>query len=107
MTEPLHALSFDVEDWFHFGVGAVNDPRVWDALPSVVERRTDDLLRVCAAADTRATFFVVGWIADRRPALVARILDAGHEVGSHSFWHRRVSDLDLETFRCDVRESVA
>jgi polysaccharide deacetylase family protein (PEP-CTERM system associated) len=105
----IHALSFDIEDWFHLvEVAAVDDPAKWGELSdasSIVERYTDRLLRLCAEFDTKATFFVLGWIAERHPALVRRIAADGHEVGSHSFWHRRVYELTPAEFRADVSDS--
>ncbi len=106
----LHALSFDIEDWFHIvEVKAVEDPAQWPLLSersSLVERYTDLILELCAKADTRATFFMLGWIAERHPALVRRIADAGHELATHSFWHRKVYELTPETFREDVEHSI-
>lgn len=106
-----HALSFDIEDWFHIvEVKAVEDPSLWPALSaesSLVERYTDLILKICADHRTRATFFMLGWIADKHPALVRRIADAGHELGTHSFWHRKVYELSPEEFRQDIAESLA
>lgn len=105
-----HALSFDIEDWFHIvEVKAVEDPATWPELSarsSLVERYTDTILRICERGRARATFFILGWIADRHPGLVQRIADAGHELGTHSFWHRKVYELDAATFERDVRESL-
>lgn len=106
-----HALSFDIEDWFHIvEIAAVEDPSLWPGLSaesSLVERYTDLILRVCDDHKARATFFILGWIADKHPALVRRIADAGHEIGSHSFWHRKVYELSPETFRQDMADSLA
>ncbi len=106
-----HALSFDIEDWFHIvEVKAVEDPSQWPALSarsSLVERYTDLILKVCDDHCARATFFMLGWIAERHPALVKRIADAGHELGTHSFWHRKVYELAPEVFDQDIRESIA
>lgn len=105
-----HALSFDIEDWFHIvEVAAVENPDEWPALSarsSLVERYTDLILRICDDAGVRATFYVLGWIAERHPALVKRIADAGHELGTHSFWHCKVFELDEETFARDIRDSI-
>jgi peptidoglycan-N-acetylglucosamine deacetylase len=101
-----HALTFDIEDWFHLGLPVTDDPSEWDSLPSLVERRTDDILRICESARVRATFFVLGWVAERRPGLVRRLLDAGHEVGSHSYWHRDVSHMTPDEFRDDLVASL-
>jgi peptidoglycan-N-acetylglucosamine deacetylase len=107
----LNALSFDIEDWFHIvEVDGVDDPATWEKLSeraTIVERYTDRILRICADHDTRATFFVLGWIADRHPSLVRRIMNDGHEIGSHSFWHRRVYQLTPEMFRADVQASLS
>lgn len=106
----IHALSFDIEDWFHIvEVKAVEDPSLWPKLSaesSLVERYTDLILRICDDHKTRATFFMLGWIADRHPALVKRIHDAGHELGTHSFWHRKVYELTPEVFAQDISDSL-
>ncbi|MDA1007552.1 MAG: polysaccharide deacetylase family protein [Planctomycetota bacterium] len=105
--EPLHVLSFDIEDWFHIvDVPAIDDPSTWDSLESLVNRRTDEILASLDRHTTKATFFMLGWIADRHPALVRRIANAGHELGSHSFWHRRVYLLDEAEFRRDTMMSL-
>lgn len=105
-----HALSFDIEDWFHIvEVKAVEDPARWPLLSersSLVERYTDLILRICDDHRAKATFFMLGWIADRHPALVRRIHDAGHEIGSHSFWHRKVYELTPEVFARDISDSL-
>ena len=106
----VHALSFDIEDWFHIvEVKAVEDPDRWPGLSarsSLVERYTDLILRLCDEGKARGTFFVLGWIAERHPALVRRIADAGHELGTHSFWHRKVYELTPQVFREDIARSL-
>jgi polysaccharide deacetylase family protein (PEP-CTERM system associated) len=79
----------------------------WDTLPSRVERSVELLLDLLARHDALGTFFTLGWIARRYPALVRRIADAGHEIASHSFWHSRVSTLTPEAFREELRSSKA
>jgi peptidoglycan-N-acetylglucosamine deacetylase len=109
-TTRTHALSFDIEDWFHIvEIPAVEDPKLWPQLSqesSIVERYTDQILETCAEFSTKATFFVLGWIADRHPQLVRRIADAGHEIATHSYWHRKVYELTPESFAQDVRRSI-
>ena len=106
-TRIVNALSFDIEDWFHMvEIEAVADPKKWDSLPSLVERETDWIVATLAEKKTRATFFVLGWIAERHPRLVKRIADAGHELGTHSHWHRRVDQLTPAEFREDLRRSI-
>jgi polysaccharide deacetylase family protein (PEP-CTERM system associated) len=103
----INALSFDIEDWFHLmEVEEVSDPRKWPSLPSLVERETDRIIGILSAADVRGTFFVLGWVARRYPKLVRRISDAGHELASHSYWHRRVDRLAPHEFKDDLRESI-
>ncbi|MDX2116492.1 MAG: polysaccharide deacetylase family protein [Planctomycetota bacterium] len=108
---PLHSLSFDIEDWFHIvEVKAVEDPSLWPGLSarsSLVERYTDLILRICDDARVRATFFMLGWIAEKHPALVQRIAAAGHELATHSFWHRKVYELTPDVFARDIADSIA
>src|SRR3954454_10460957 len=97
-----NAITVDVEEWFHIcgPIDAVAFER-WPALRSRVVETTRLLLEDLDRAGARATFFVLGWIAARHPTLVAEILAAGHEVGSHGHLHRRVYELDPEGFRDD------
>lgn len=109
-SRPVHALSFDIEDWFHIvEIPAVDDPERWPALSSessLVERYTDHILDLCDKADARATFYILGWIAEHHPDLCRRIADAGHEIGTHSYWHRKVYELTPESFAEDIRDSL-
>jgi polysaccharide deacetylase family protein (PEP-CTERM system associated) len=103
-----NAFTVDVEDWFH--ICGVDDrlPRDrWGQLPSRVEFTTRLLLDDLAATGQRGTFLIVGWVARRFPHLVQDIASAGHEVGLHSFWHRRVYDLTPTDFRHDLRDNIA
>ena len=76
-------------------------------MPSRVVENVDRLLDMLAEHDVLATFFVLGWVADRHPGVVRRIAEAGHEIGSHGWWHYRVSSLQPEEFREEVRSSKA
>lgn len=109
-NDTAHALSFDIEDWFHIvEVAAVENPDEWPRLHeqfSVVEKYTDLILKICDDAKTRATFFMLGWVAERHPALVKRIADGGHELATHSYWHRKVYELTPEIFREDIERSI-
>ena len=102
----LNSLTVDVEEWFHICGVPLLQPDAWPELPSRVEQTTRLLLDELDAAGITGTFFVVGWIAERYPELVGSILEAGHDVGSHSFWHRRVYDLDRVTFADDLQASL-
>ena len=102
-----NALTVDVEEWFHIcGVPELG-PAQWEGLESRVELTTRRLLDCFDAAGARATFFVVGWVAERHPQLVAEIAAAGHQVGSHGYLHERAYDLGEAGFREDLRRSVA
>ena len=103
----MNALSFDIEDWFHMvEIDAVSNPNDWPSFDTVAERRTDEILQTCSDSGVRATFYILGWIADRYPGLVNRIADAGHEIGTHSYWHRTVYSLDPKTFHEDLHRSI-
>jgi polysaccharide deacetylase family protein (PEP-CTERM system associated) len=104
----VNAFTVDVEDWFHIcGVPALREVSAWDALPSRVVATTDLVLRLLDRAGVTATCFVLGWVAERHPEVVARIRRAGHEIGSHGYAHRRVYELGDEAFEADVREASA
>jgi peptidoglycan-N-acetylglucosamine deacetylase len=102
-----NAMTVDVEEWFHIcGVDPLSHQH-WDSLPSRVLLTTRALLEELDRAAARATFFVLGWVAERYPALVGEIRAAGHDIGSHGHLHARVYELDVKTFVADVRQSVA
>ena len=101
-----NVFTVDVEEWFHVcGVAALGREH-WDHLPSRVEITTRRVLALLDEAGVTATFFVVGWIAERYPALVDDILRAGHHVGSHGYAHERAFDLGPERFTSDLAASV-
>ncbi|HKT15125.1 MAG TPA: XrtA system polysaccharide deacetylase [Allosphingosinicella sp.] len=99
----LNALSVDVEDWFQ--VGAFENVIArdsWDALPRRVERNSEAVLALFARAGVKATFFTLGWVAERHPDLVRHIAEAGHEIASHGWDHRRVSAMNASEFASDL-----
>ncbi len=99
----VNAMSIDIEDWFQ--VGAFEDViarESWETLPSRVERNSDAALELFAEAGVKATFFTLGWVAARHPALVRRFADAGHELASHGWDHKRVFTFTPEQFRADI-----
>jgi peptidoglycan-N-acetylglucosamine deacetylase len=107
VNAPLNAFTVDLEDWFHVcGVGGALASEHWDRLPSRVELTTNILLETLARTGVRATFFVVGWIADRYPRLIEAVRNAEHEIGSHGYQHERAYDLGPERFVSDLRHSV-
>jgi polysaccharide deacetylase family protein (PEP-CTERM system associated) len=104
---PPAVLSVDVEDWFHVENLKRAVPReTWNARGLRVERNVERMLDLMAAAgNVRATFFVLGWVAERCPALVRRIAAAGHEVASHGYGHELLPSLSPSAFGEDVRRS--
>jgi polysaccharide deacetylase family protein (PEP-CTERM system associated) len=104
----VNALTIDVEDYFQVSAFADRIQRdEWDVLPCRVERNIDRILELLNEADAHATFFTLGWIAERYPALIRRISAAGHEVASHGFGHRRASEQDRHAFLADIRLAKA
>jgi polysaccharide deacetylase family protein (PEP-CTERM system associated) len=101
-----HYISFDIEDWFQVPFAAASVPRDgWEKLPSVVADGTAQILGLLKRHDVTATFFVVGWIAERYPDLVRRIRDGGHEIGSHSYAHQPLDQLTPEAVDGDTARS--
>jgi polysaccharide deacetylase family protein (PEP-CTERM system associated) len=101
-----NALSVDVEDWFQVGAfETVIDRKDWDSLECRVERNTDTVMALFDEAGVKATFFTLGWVAERYPALIRRIVDAGHEIGSHGFGHDRVFTFTPDQFAADLLRS--
>jgi len=99
----LNGMSVDVEEWFQVGAfERVIDKGDWNGLASRVEANTDATLARFAESGVRGTFFTLGWVADRYPQLIRRIVDAGHEIASHGWDHQRVFTMDAETFRADL-----
>lgn len=99
-------FSVDLEDWFHLlELDGAPPPERWNAQPSRVERNTLELLALLDAHGVKATFFVLGWVAARFPALVRRIADEGHEIASHGHAHGLVWAQAPAAFRDDVRRA--
>ncbi len=101
-----NAMTIDVEDYFQVeAFASVIDRDWWESLPRRVERNTDRVLDLLAEAEVRATFFMLGWVAERHPSLLRRIVAGGHELASHGSEHIRVDRQSPEAFRNDVRRS--
>jgi len=98
-----NALTIDVEDYFHVtAFDRLVSQCDWDAFSSRVVASTRRLLKLLDRHHVRATFFVLGWVAFRNPRLVREIHGAGHEIGCHSYWHRRVTGMTPDEFRKDL-----
>jgi polysaccharide deacetylase family protein (PEP-CTERM system associated) len=102
----VNAMTVDVEDYFHVSAFDGVLPRShWDRMESRVVANTERLLSLFAETSIQATFFVLGWVAERHPDLVRRIASNGHEIASHGYAHRLVYDLTPAMFREDIRRS--
>jgi polysaccharide deacetylase family protein (PEP-CTERM system associated) len=98
-----NALTFDVEEYFHAEAFArVLRPEEWPTLESRVTRSTERLLDILDRERVRATFFVLGWVAERHPGLVREIASLGHEIACHGYGHRMIQHLSRPDFERDV-----
>jgi polysaccharide deacetylase family protein (PEP-CTERM system associated) len=98
-------ISIDWEDWFHICEVEHLFPRdKWDSYPSILDEATDRILELLGAKNTKATFFIVGYSAQRQPELIKRIADEGHEIAHHTMNHDLVYGLTPEIFAEDIRE---
>ena len=105
-TPHPHIFSVDVEEYFQVNAfEGVVSRRDWSTYAPRVDRGVDAILSLLDRHDTTGTFFCLGWIADANPRVVRRIANAGHEIASHGWWHRRIGSLSPQEFRADVRDS--
>jgi polysaccharide deacetylase family protein (PEP-CTERM system associated) len=108
MSRPTNAMSVDVEDWFQVqAFASVIGRDAWETLPRRVEANTDRILALFAEAGVRATFFTLGWVAERHPGLIRRIVAGGHELASHGYGHELVHAIGPDRFRADLRRAKA
>lgn len=99
-------LTIDVEEWFQVeNLKESIHRNEWERLPTSVEKNVDKILGIFADADLQATFFVLGWVAERHPQLIRRISNAGHEIASHGYGHDLTYQLSLKTLRSDIEKS--
>lgn len=99
----VNAMTVDVEDYFQVSAFEPHITRAdWDRLECRVERNVDRILALFAAHQVKATFFMLGWVAERYPQMVRRIVEAGHELASHGYSHVRVTQQRPDEFRADV-----
>lgn len=103
-----NAMTVDVEEYFQVSAFERHvDSQRWDSMPSRVEASMDRILALFELSNIRATFFTLGYIAERHPALIRRIADAGHEIASHGMRHVRANTQDRATFQDDITHSRA
>lgn len=104
----VNGLSVDIEDWFQVGAFEKTIRRdEWDGLAPRVERNSDAVIALFGRGAVKATFFTLGWVAQRHPRLIRRIVDAGHELASHGWDHARVFAMTPDQFREDIRRTRA
>ncbi len=103
----MNALTVDLEDWYHIcGVEELANPSEWHSYESRIIRNTDKILALLHQHGVKATFFVLGYIASKEPSLIKEIVDAGHEIASHGFFHQRVFELTEKEFEEDLVRSL-
>lgn len=108
VASPVNAMTVDVEDYFQVSAFEPYIPRDrWNQLPQRVERNTHRILDLFAAQGVKATFFTLGWVAERHPTLIQRIVAEGHELASHGYAHIRVTQQTPAQFREDVTRTKA
>ncbi len=104
----LNAMSVDVEDWFQVGAFENTIRRAdWDGLQHRVEANTDAVIALFERCGVKATFFTLGWVGERYPKLMRRIVDDGHELASHGYDHARVFTMTPDEFRADIARTRA
>ncbi|MDF2602683.1 XrtA system polysaccharide deacetylase [Sphingomonas sp.] len=102
----VNGMSVDVEEWFQVGAfERTIDRNDWDRLESRVVANTGTVLDLFGEAGVTATFFTLGWVAHRHPALIRRIVAEGHEVASHGWDHQRVFTMTADQFRADLQRA--
>ncbi len=104
----VNALTIDVEDYFQVSAFAPHIPRsTWDSLPCRIEANVDRILALLEHKNVHATFFTLGWIAERYPHAIRRIVDGGHEIASHGYEHFRATEQGYGQFLADIRLAKA
>ena len=102
----INAMSIDVEDYFQVAAFKSNiDPEHWDSIPCRIERNMDVVMALLRKNNVKATFFTLGWLAQRYPALVRHIVAEGHELASHGYGHQMIGDMTPVSFREDVSKA--
>jgi len=100
----MNILTFDLEEWFHYDMISGNGE--WENYEVRIDRDTDRVLALLADHDTKATFFCLGWVASRHPGIIRQIVEAGHEVGCHSYLHEPAFKMNRDQFTSDTERAV-
>src|SRR5438105_2718869 len=103
----INMMSVDLEDWFCvYNFSGIIKYEDWDSCESRVSMNTHRLLDLFDKYNTKATFFVLGWIAERFPDLIRKISDRGHEIASHGYSHKLVTKMAPQEFRDDLLKAL-
>lgn len=103
----LKILTFDIEDWFHLlDHHATESENEWCNFPSRIHQNVDRVLSILENSNTRATFFILGWIAEKYPEVVKKISNLGYELGSHTHLHKLIFNQDDKSFKKDLERSI-
>ncbi len=103
-ADEINILTFDIEDWFHTHQNRHQySGHIWDRLPPKIVPNTGRILDMLEEHGLKATFFILGWVAKREPALIRKIQAGGHEISAHSFWHHNPHQLSLADFEKDLK----
>jgi len=103
----VNALSVDLEDWYHVcGVQKYSAPSQWPAFESRIRKNTEKVLTLLSDFKVKATFFILGYIAEKSPSLVKEIAAQDHEIASHSYHHKRLFDMEPKDFEDDLKRSL-
>lgn len=106
MKEPLHILTFDIEDWYLSYHSSQIPVSMWPEMESRTFRNTERILEILKELGVRATFFILGYEAEKNPELVGRIVSAGHEIGFHSFYHVPPEFQKPDGFEKDLQKGL-
>lgn len=103
----LNALSVDLEDWYHIcGADKYSQPSGWAAYESRIAGNSEKVLKLLQEFNAKATFFVLGYVAEKEPGLIKEISAEGHEIASHGYYHQRIFELGRESFQADLQKSI-
>jgi polysaccharide deacetylase family protein (PEP-CTERM system associated) len=104
----MRILTFDIEDWFHIlDNKATRDEHSWDVFPSRIHKNMDLIFEILNRYNQKATFFCLGWIAEKNPELIRRIVNNGFEIGSHSYSHQLIYEQNPYDFKKDLVRSIS
>jgi polysaccharide deacetylase family protein (PEP-CTERM system associated) len=101
----MNILTIDIEDWFHCDF--ISEPSTWNNYETRIFKSTDNILEALDDRKLKATFFILGWVAEKYPEVVKKIHRQGHEIGCHSYFHELVHRMKPEEFREDTKRAIS